>query len=435
MRNQWLLGCGAVCLLMLPAVMATADTVTKKNGAVITGQVVAERADAVVIEVESQGIVFRQTVPRSQIQSVQREKRAAGPAYCQVPVQGVVGTDVTADALMAGFAEARAQHAEFVVLVFDSPGGDIAEMYKILDVMRNNRDLKRVAYVKHAISAAAVIAMTCPGIYMAPDGTIGAAVPYQVGPDGTPKLIEEKFQSIVRAQMRAAAQLGGHSELWVRGMTEPDIELATDTRKGQPVLLEASDAPRGNLIKRKGEILSATALEAQAGGLSLGTVASVDALREPLNLAEWHSTGDRAWFAVINKASASKDHRLAQAKREEYLRRAGPAAARIDAEIQQLGSTADAANKAAAKLREQWRQETAPIEAEYQNTIDQAQGSTEFALIQSRADRVRQRKLKTVANRYQPQVVQYEAIRDEALSRMKHLAAQEKQLADNLPPE
>lgn len=435
MRNENLAGWCGVCLLMLAAAATSADSITRKNGAVINGQIVAERPDAVVIEVESQGIVFRQTVPRAQIRSMQRDKAAAGPAYCQLPVQGVIGTDVTADALMAGFSEARAQHADYVVLVFDSLGGDIAEMNKILDVMRSNRDLKPIAYVKHAISAAAVIAMSCPRICMGPDGTIGAAVPYHLGPNGTPELIEEKFQSIVRAQMRAAAQLGGHSELWVRGMSEPDIELATDTRRGKPVLLEASDAPDGTIIKRKGQILSATASEAKAGGLSLGTVATVDDLRKPLNISQWHSTGDRAWFAVVNKASASKNHKLAQAKREAYIQRAGPAAARIEAQIQQLSATADAAGKAAAKLREEWQQQNAPIEAEYQSAIDQAQGTNEYALIQARADRIRQRKLKVVADRYQPQVVQYESIRDESLARIKQLTAQEKQLADNQPQE
>ena len=59
-----------------------------------------------------------------------------------------------------------------------------------------------------AAAAGTVTAMACPDIVMYPGSSIGAAVVYKVGPDGTPELIEEKFESIVRAAWREAAGIG-----------------------------------------------------------------------------------------------------------------------------------------------------------------------------------------------------------------------------------
>ena len=420
-------------MTLLPA-FTDADTITKINGAVIEGRIVAERPDAVVIESESQGMTFRQTVKRAAIRTMQRDKAAAGPAYCPVPISGVIGSDVTAEALLVGFNEARATHSEYVILVIDSPGGDIQEMYKIIDVIQNNRDIKPIAYVRKAISAAAIIALACPRIYMAPGATIGAAVPFRMGPDGTPQLIEEKFESVVRARMRAAARVGGHDERWVRAMSEREGDSATATVDGKKVLVESAGAPSGaRIIKHSGQILSATAAEAEAGGLSLGTIPTVDALRTALGLGEWHSAGDRAWFAVMNRAEALRKQQETEARRQAYVRRYGPKVARMQTDLEQWAAKETGAKREADQIRADWQQEAAPIEAEYQRTIQTANGSSEYDRIEVKARQARDRRLKGIEQRYGPQVAKYEHLRDEAHRHVTVITSDMKEMQEQMP--
>ena len=410
---KWIL----MCLPVLVASWAEADSIIKTNGASVAGTIVEERPDAVVIEVESSGIVFRQTIKRAQIRSIQRDKPLAGPTYCKLPVLGAIGTDCTADALMEGFADAKTSHPQYIVLVIDSPGGDVAEAIRILGLIRQYRDLQPVAYVKRAAGAAMAIALACPRICMAPDATLGPWA--QSKTDGkraakTGQLSGEVTLSAIRAAIAAA----GHDGLWVRGMTEPEVELAVVTNDGKPKLVQATRAAGQTIVKRKGKALSLTAADAQASGLSLGSAADVEAVHVPLGLDAWHSAGERAWAAAMGGAKAAQHSDDGPARDTRHN------SASADAKVRELKDSAAAADSAAQKLKAQWKQEADAIEADYQQTIAQAQGSGEYPLIQSRADRVRQRKLDALKRQYQPQIDRYERTANEDTARAKRLLAQ-----------
>ena len=220
------------CGVLMAAVVGVAgnvglgDTLVKTDGSSLQGRVIAQDAKTVTFEANFEGLIVRQQVARSQIKSLQTEVRT-GPGYCVLPMKGAVGVGITADAVKGALNLAREDGAKYVILDFDSPGGSVQEMGDIITVMRDAKDLTLVAYVeKNAISAAAMIAMGCPKIYMAEGGAIGAAVPWQVGPNGTPVNVEQKFESAYRGIVRANAESAGHSALFVRGMTEMDVELA-----------------------------------------------------------------------------------------------------------------------------------------------------------------------------------------------------------------
>ncbi|HYO09996.1 MAG TPA: ATP-dependent Clp protease proteolytic subunit [Tepidisphaeraceae bacterium] len=313
----------ALCAaLLVPALAGSVfgDEILKKDGTRLTGTVVAETAEAVTIETVSGGITLRQKVARAQVAAVRRAARE-GPGYCAIPIDGAIGDDVTADALDAAIRAARTAKARYVVLVIDSPGGQVSEMARIVEVLRANRDLVFVAYVKHAYSAAAMIALACPRIVMAPGASIGAAVPFKVGPDGMPVAVQEKMESAVRAEMRSAAALGGHDALWVRGMSEIDLELAIDatspTADGKPVLRRAAAAPGLPLIKRRGQILTLTADEATAAGLAVATAADVDAVKSSLSLAAWHASDERPGRMMADSVRARRVDRQREQERQQ----------------------------------------------------------------------------------------------------------------------
>src|SRR5258706_5017454 len=356
---------GGVLVCLLAVGPAGADTLEKKDGSVMQGRVIAETPDAVTFEVSNGGITFRQRIPRAQVRAVQREV-LEGPGFCTIPLIGDIGPEVKADDFRDALAAARRGGAQYVVLVIDSPGGSIDERNKILAVMVQTKDLKLVAYVKRALSAAAVLAVACPQICMAPDASIGAAVAFKIGPNGLPEDIEEKFRSAIRAGERAAAAMGDRSDLWIRGMSELNLELSLVQEDGQPRLVEGLTEPDAKPIKKKGEILTLTAKEALASGLSTATINDVAAIRDALGIKAWHDIGDQAWSIMANRGLALKNHAQALRARNAYLLAIQPEVAAMTGRAERAVAKASAAHAALAQLQAQYDNEVRAINAEYE---------------------------------------------------------------------
>ncbi|MGN6368449.1 MAG: hypothetical protein ACTHN5_09330 [Phycisphaerae bacterium] len=319
------IGCGMLMAALVGTLGARGDTLVKKDGTALEGRVIAQDAKTVTFEANFEGLIVRQQVARSQIKSLQQEV-VKGPGYCVIPMKGEVGVGITAESVKGALNMARDDGARYVILDFDSPGGAIAEMADIIEVLRDAKDLTIVAYVeKEAISAAAMIAMGCPKIYMAEGGAIGAAVPWKVGPNGTPVNVEQKFESAYQGIVRANAESAGHSALFVRGMTEMDVELALKADKfGKLRLVEETPGQEEEgvkIIKEKGKILTLTGNEAVASGLSAGIVKGIDDIRAGLGVASWHPVAQQAAAYVQNhaKAEAAQQKQMTSEEVEKRL--------------------------------------------------------------------------------------------------------------------
>jgi ATP-dependent protease ClpP protease subunit len=412
------------CLLAATDNCAFADTLRKKDDSTFEG-VVAENGDSVTFESSSGGITLRQKIARAQIRSLEREVRQ-GPGYCAIPITGEIGVEVTADDLKAALAEARRSGAQYVILVIDSPGGSVAEKSRILTVLADNRDLKFVAYVKRAISAAAVIAIACPQITMAADASIGATVVFKVGPDGTPKNIEAKFASVVRAQERAVAEMGGHSDLWIRGMSEMDLQLYVVNENGHPKLCEGpapADAADAAVIKKKGQILTLTASEALAAGLSEATLADVAGIREVLGLKAWYNAGDSAGQLM---ASRGKLHAEDAAARNDKVSNLKPELADIDAKLKSASDRANAAEAEIQNLRARYNAEVTQIEADYQRDMEAAKARGGIAPFQTK--QAAREHLLATRKRYEADIAQQQAIAQAALAEGRQLIVKRSQI-------
>lgn len=139
---------------------------------------------------------------------------------------------------------------------------------------------------------------------------------FKLGPDGTPQVIEEKFQSIVRAEFRQAAELGGNSPLIAQAMMDLDVELRLTERQGKREIVDGSGYPTGQLFKRKGTILTLTATEAERCGVSKGMAASVQEIAAVLELSSWKLEDDKAWFQVLNASDAAIEREQERRARE-----------------------------------------------------------------------------------------------------------------------
>lgn len=353
----------AIALYLCFATELHADAVVLNDGRRFDGTYVSETDELIVFDVRSGGATIRAKYKKVNVASIEREIKE-GPGYYALPIVGPIGfhegveTFVSAEAFQKALHKVRESGAEYVILVIDTPGGSIDEMNQIVSAISSAKDLHFVAYVTNALSAGAVIAMTCPEIYMAPNGTIGAALPWTVGPDGMPKNIEEKFHSIIRADFRNVTTGGGHSTLLLRGMSETEIELWVVEVQGKPKVIDvASTSPEGRLLKPKGQILTLTSNEALACGLSSGTLNKVDEIKNHLGLLAWHCAEDQAWHDMINYGRATiwkhedADRRRAEASwRFSEFQRVEPQvlelkAAVAAAEVAELGLIAERDDK------------------------------------------------------------------------------------------
>jgi membrane-bound serine protease (ClpP class) len=307
-----------------------------------------------------------------------------------------------------------------VILQIDSPGGDVEEKSKIVRVMADNRDLKFVAHVRQAISAAAIVAMGCPHIVMAPGASIGATVVFRVGPNGTPQNIEEKWESAIRAEERGVAAMGGHSDLWIRGMSEMDLELHVVTGDdGRPRVCEGPAPEGATVLKKKGQILTVTAAEALAAGLSEATVRDVSEIRELLGVPKWHNAGDAAASLMASRAKVQSQETAARNDRIKQLK---GDLAEIDGKLQRAADEAKAAERAILDLRNQYQAEVAAMDADYRRDFEaaKARGGAAPLLVQEAA---RARAIEC-RRKYEALINEKLAAQQAALARGRDLIAQ-----------
>ena len=135
-----------------------------------------------------------------------------------------------ADDFRETLGEAKANKAEVLVVEIDSPGGSVAEAIKASGALVRLKGVRTVAFVQRgdsggAISAAALIALSCDDIYMQPGTTIGASTPYVIEEKTGNRKLDEKFMSDLRAQFRAVAQAKGHPALVAEGMVDLSLSI------------------------------------------------------------------------------------------------------------------------------------------------------------------------------------------------------------------
>jgi len=240
---------------------------------------------------------------------------AAKTIWVRVGVKGMIGEDFTSDSMRLALRRARASKADVVVLELDTPGGHVDHAEDIVDMIIRSRDLRFVAVVKRALSAGAAITLACRDVYVTETATIGAATSYLADSEGIAKLprdVAEKFQSAWRAVCRKAAQHGGHSSLLAEAMIDTDFSLSMKKVGGKVVLTKGTG---GQVLKRRGKILTLTAREAVACGFARGMVTGADALGAKLGVRGWREySGPAVGDSVSSKDSLGELYELLSAK-------------------------------------------------------------------------------------------------------------------------
>ncbi len=311
----------AVVLLSL-AVPVSADTLKTKDGRVFVGKVLEQDDKRVIFEVHRFGATARMTFRRHEIAGITKgdlkikpvkpvkttkdpsttkitpEPKAPPivkydkPTYYIIPFEGTVGTQVLATRLERSFKDALKRKPTVVLIVIDSPGGLVQEVSKLVAVIKKyNGRLRVVAYVRSALSAAAITGLACREIYLEPHAIYGAATAYKMTAFGMPEAISEKFQSVWRAQARVAAEIGGHSTLLAEAMIDAKMELTYTKETDGDIIIESGSlnkSRRGRkTLTTKGKLLTLTAREVVNCGLGKGVIDDYDQLGKKMGFDGW----------------------------------------------------------------------------------------------------------------------------------------------------
>ena len=134
--------------------------------------------------------------------------------------------------------EAEKAGAKAIIFRINTLGGRVDAAIQIKDAILSTNILT-IAFVNHrAISAGALITLSCDKIVMVPGGSIGAATVV----DQAGKKVGEKYQSFMRSEMRTIAEKNGRRTDIAQGMVDERIVVKGLVDSTQLITLTTKEA-------------------------------------------------------------------------------------------------------------------------------------------------------------------------------------------------
>lgn len=150
--------------------------------------------------------------------------RQVVPSCAIIPLHGEV------DFTMASFTKrstslAKGEGVRTIIFDIDTFGGQVDSALDISQTITSLDSIHTVAYVSvKAISAGALIALSCNEVIMKENTTIGDCAPITITGESV-KMLGEKFQSPLRAEFRKLAVHNGYPIELAESMVSSDIEV------------------------------------------------------------------------------------------------------------------------------------------------------------------------------------------------------------------
>jgi len=135
---------------------------------------------------------------------------------------------------------AEADLADAIVFRINTFGGRVDAATQIKDAIMNSKVMTIAFIDKRAISAGALISISCNKIVMVPGASIGATT--VVDQEG--KKQSEKYQSYMRSEMRATAEKNGRRTDIAEGMVDETVEVEGLVGKDKLITLTSEEAKK-----------------------------------------------------------------------------------------------------------------------------------------------------------------------------------------------
>ena len=211
---------------------------------------------------------------------------SASPTVIVIPVNGTI--DAANAAFVGRSIKERKKHKDnIVILELDTYGGEVDAAFRIVDTMLSINECPTIAYVKtKAISAGALIALSCNRLVMQHNTTIGDVAPLMMSQEG-PKMLGEKFQSPIRAKFRMLAKRNGYPERLTEAMVTTGMLVFMVAFKDTTLFLDSTEladlppAKKSAIVSKKtvvkhGELLTLNDIEARNLAFSRMSVSNLD---------------------------------------------------------------------------------------------------------------------------------------------------------------
>jgi hypothetical protein len=262
-----------------------------------------------------------------------------GPERKRPAEGGLLGVTITAEDLSEALPLLEEARPEVVVVRIDANGGDPAEVLRIRDVLQKQyaRQFRVVAWVREALSVAAMSAWLFDEMYMAPDGRLG--------------LMSKTTRAIDHVTMNAwetASREAGRDPRVFDAMLRGQGLSMTVSELGEVRLF--GDAVSGTHVLNADNNLgfSFNAADAMLLRASRGTAATEAELMKAMGIERYEIVGQRA-TQFIEHANEQGEAALRQA-REASLKlhvslkaaRALEGEAQIDARLREVSRGIDA---------------------------------------------------------------------------------------------
>ena len=217
-----------------------------------------------------------------------------------IPVEGTVEPGMAAF-LSRAVREARQEPDALLVFEMDTFGGGVDAAFQIVDTLLSVPKNRSIAYVKtKAISAGALIALSCGKLVMKHTTTIGDCAPISITQEG-PQMLGEKFQSPLRAKFRTLAKRNGFPENLAESMVSSDrtiyeVKLSDSTLYLDSLEMAEFSKTSKNTIESKrvvvksGELLTMDDVEAHELGFSKMSVSSLDDMLSKMGIDNYEVT-------------------------------------------------------------------------------------------------------------------------------------------------
>ena len=189
----------------------------------------------------------------------------------RIPIEGTIDLGLP-PFINRMLQEAKSMDAEVIVFDINTFGGRVDAATQIKDAILGV-DIKTVAFVnRRAISAGALITLSCEQVYMAGGGLIGAATAV----DMSGKKGSEKVISFMREEMASTAEKRGRSKDIARGMVDEELAFTHLVINGDSVLVDDIEG------QKEGKLISLTTDQAIKYGIADGSAETIDALLDSL---------------------------------------------------------------------------------------------------------------------------------------------------------
>ena len=191
----------------------------------------------------------------------------------RVPIQSTIDLGLP-NYIERSIEEAVNDNADAIIFDLNTFGGRVDGATQIKDEILNSPILTVAFINKRAISAGALISLSCDKIYMTSGGIIGAATAVDMsGNKGSEKVI-----SYMREEMASTAESNGRNSDIARGMVDEDLYFEYLFIDGDSIYVDDIEG------RKAGKLISLTTNQAIKYSISDGSVETFKDLLKEINL-------------------------------------------------------------------------------------------------------------------------------------------------------